>query len=196
MMSFTENPEIAKKYAILGGSTGEQVRNEIFDPSLTAGCNLTYDIEKHPADGPIFKSEAMEEKWDIYLYDEHLYFCRSWGGELIYRAAVKCEPPTLTVSEVAASHKDYEKNAIRDADFLIKSHLLAAKALHYLPAEIGRNTRELALFSFSAYGRLGRYGTFEETIGTPYFKGSVMLLPTGGGGKSSRKDGPPKSFAV
>jgi hypothetical protein len=75
----------------------------------------------------------------------------------------------LRVLLVEASHKTDEKITLRDVDFLIKSHILSAKALHPLPRELGRDTQKLAVFSFSAYGRMGLYGTFEETIGTPYY---------------------------
>lgn len=170
MMSTTSNIEIAKTYARLRNSTGEELRSEVFNPTLSIPCNLTYNVAKPIPDGPVFKSQLMEEKWDIYMYDDHLYFCRSWGGQLFYRVALQCEPRALRVCLVEASHKTNEKITLRDVDFLIKSHVLLAKALHPLPQELGRDTQKLALFSFSAYGRMGLYGTFEETIGTRYYR--------------------------
>jgi hypothetical protein len=122
--------------------------------------------------GRFFKSRTMEEKWDIYLYNEQIFFCRSWGNELIYRAAAKFLLPTLTVSVVDSSFPITEKvtvNAVRDVDFLFKSHLLSGVALHPLPAEYGSDEEKLAHYSFSAHGRRGVYGTMEETIGTSYF---------------------------
>jgi hypothetical protein len=177
-MSTTANIEIAKKYNSLRNSTGEELQSELFNPALSITSNLLYNVAKRSPDGPVFKSQVMEEKWDIYFYDDHLYFCRSWGGELFYRVTVECEPPTLKVSLIEASHKTNEKSAVRDVDFLIKSHVLSAKALHPLPREIGRNTQKLAVYSFAAYGRMGLYGTFEETIGTPCYQGhSLPDLP-------------------
>jgi hypothetical protein len=173
-MSTTANIEIAKKYNSLRNLTGEELQNELFNPALTITCSLLYNVAKRAPDGPVFKSQIMEEKWDIYFYGDHLYFCRSWGGELFYRVALECEPPTMKVSLIEASHKINEKSAVRDVDFLIKSHVLSAKALHPLPREIGRNTQKLALYSFSAYGRMGLYGTFEETIGTPCYEGQSL----------------------
>jgi hypothetical protein len=178
MMSTTANIEIAKKYGSLRNSTGEELQNELFNPALSITRTLLYNVAKKAPDGPVFKSQVMEEKWDIYFYRDHLYFCRSWGGELFYRVASEWEPPTLKVSLIEASHKTNEKSSVRDVDFLIKSHVLSAKALHPLPPEIGRDTQKLALYSFAAYGRLGLYGTFEETIGTPCYGGqSLPNLP-------------------
>jgi hypothetical protein len=166
MMSTTKSIEIAKKYQDLRTSTGEKLRSEVFNPTLSVTCSLGYNVAQRAPDGPIFKSRVMEEKWDIYLYDDRLYFCRSWGGELIYRAALECAPPALRILMVETSQKSDEKAAIREVDFLIKSHVLSGQALHPLPRDMGRDPEKLALFSFSCWGRMGMCGTFEETIGT------------------------------
>jgi hypothetical protein len=167
--SFTGNSEVAKKYAELPGASGQELPRLDFKPAQHFACNLTYKIHKRPADGPVFKSRVMEEKWDIYLYEEGLFFCRSWSGELIYRAAAKCEPPALIISMVESSQLLPEKLAVRQVDFLIKSHLMLATALHPLPADLGRDAEKQATNSFSWYGAKGRYGTLEETIGTAYY---------------------------
>ncbi len=169
MMSFTGNSEVAKKYGELRGASGQELLRLDFKPAQHFACNLTYTINKRPADGPIFKSRVMEEKWDIYSYEEGLFFCRSWSGELIYRAAAKCEPPALKISMVESSQQLPEKLAVRQVDFLIKSHLMLATALHPLPADLGRDAEKQATYSFSCCGAKGRYGTLEETIGTAYY---------------------------
>jgi hypothetical protein len=169
MMSTAADPEIARTYARLRNSTGEELRSAAFHPTLSIACNLAYDVSQRIPDGPVFKSQVMEEKWDIYIFDDYLYFCRSWGGQIFYRVALQHEPRALKVHLVEAGHKTNEKATLRDVDFLIKSHVLSAKALHSLPQELGRDIQKLVLFSFSAYGRMGLYGTIEETIGTPYF---------------------------
>jgi hypothetical protein len=169
MMSFTGNPEIAKKYGELRRATGREWPALEFKPIQSVPCNLTYKITRLPADGPVFKSSMMEEKWDIYLYNEHFFFCRSWGGELIHRAVVKSELPTLTVLKVESSQELPENRAVRQVDFLVKSHLMLAIALHPLPFELGQDVEKQAAHSFACYGNKGRYGTFEETIGTPYY---------------------------
>ena len=132
MMSFTGNSEVAKKYGELRGTSGQELLRLDFKPAQRFSCDLTYKIDKRPTAGPVFKSRVMEEKWDIYLYEEGLFFCRSWSGELIYRAAAKCEPPTLKISivEMESSQQLPEKLAVRQVDFLIKSHLMLATALH------------------------------------------------------------------
>lgn len=168
MHSTTSSPEIAKKYAELRAATGQDLRAIVFESKQSVPCNLEYQVENRPAEGPLFKSRLMEEKWDIYSFDDRLFFCRSWSGELIYRAAVKCDPPTLKVLMVESSQASPEKTAVRQVDFLVKSHLMSAIALHPLPEELRHDTEKLAIYSFTFYGRRGLYGTFEETIGTAY----------------------------
>jgi len=48
-------------------------------------------------------------------------------------------------------------------DYLIRSHLYRLPLPHPLPKSVGQDPRELALFSFSQYGRYGLYGTFADT---------------------------------
>jgi hypothetical protein len=168
MMSTTSSFEVAKKYSELREASGQELVGLEFRPIHSVPCNLTYQVENRPADGPVFKSQAMEVKWDIYLYEERLFFCRSWDGELIYRAAVNCGPPTLKVLMVESSQDLPEKLAVRQVDFLVKSHLMLALALHPLLVELGRDEEKQAAYSFACYGAKGCYGTLEETIGTAY----------------------------
>jgi len=169
MVSFTGSPEVAKKYSELRGASGEELLRLDFKPAQRLASDLTYKINKRPADGPVFKSRVMEEKWDIYSYDERLFFCRSWSGELVYRAAVKCEPPVLKILMVESRQEMHDKLVVRQVDFLVKSHLMLATALHPLSPDLARDEEKQAVHSFGCYGTKGRYGTLEETIGTSYY---------------------------
>jgi len=111
----------------------------------------------------------MEQKWDIYLYDSCLFFCLSWTGEVTYRAVLETEVPRLRVVSVESAHILSDRLAVRQVDFLIKSHLLLAAALHPLLPELGQDAEKQAQFTFNCYGSRGLYGTLEETLGTPYF---------------------------
>lgn len=111
----------------------------------------------------------MEEKWDIYLYLTILYFCSSWTGELVHWAAVESEPPTLRIVSVQSLQNLPNTLAVRQVHFLVKSHLLAAVAAHPLLPELGHDAEKQAQYTFGCYGCKGRYGTLEETLGTPYY---------------------------
>jgi hypothetical protein len=175
MTSFTGSPEVAKKYSDLRAASGKELLRVDFNAQRVT-CNLTYKINKCPPDGPVFKSRVMEEKWDIYLYEEHLFFCRSWSGELVYRVAAICELPELRICELERTSQVPEKLAVQQIDFLVKSYLMLATALHPLFPDLGQDEEKQALQSFSTYGNKGLYGTLEETVGTPYYWDRRPLL--------------------
>src|SRR5438093_9740874 len=134
-------------------------------------CSLSYPAVQAPADGPLFKANEMEDKWDIYFFNPHLYFARSWGGQLIYRATVDFEHKTehetmmITRIEFAADH-DAEFSR-RSVDYLIKSHLLGAVTPHPIPRDVSAEPARIAAFSFSTFGRRCACGTYADTTVIP-----------------------------
>lgn len=166
MLAVTQDPKVAETYATLRGSSGEQYRGRAPEDSTTCNCDLRYPHKGDTCDGPIFKAEVMEDKWDIYLFDGHLYFARSWTGELEYRAHILFHDDGANVVGVEARKTLVEGDPaypIAAVDYLIRSHLYRLPVPHPLPKSIGQDPRQLALFSFSQYGRKGLFGTFADT---------------------------------
>jgi hypothetical protein len=61
----------------------------------------------------------MEDKWDVYLFEARLYFCRSWTGELIYRTQGEFFLNGMSVKELIFAvdiHKDGATMAVRSVD--------------------------------------------------------------------------------
>jgi len=168
MLAVTGDPKVAESYALLRGSRGEECRGRAPEDPETRDCDLRYRAAAELHDGPIFKSGDMEEKWDIYLYDGALYFARSWTGELAYRAQIEFREDATNIVAVTARRALFETDPhypIAVVDFLIRSHVFGRAVPHPLPESPGRDPRQLALFSFSQYGRRGWYGTFADTTG-------------------------------
>jgi len=166
MLAVTKDPKIAESYATLRGSSGEHYRGRTPEDSKTCDCDLRYPHQGDTRDGPIFKAEVMEDKWDIYLYDGDLYFARSWTGELEYRAKIVIREDgahVIAVTARAALDEADPSYSVAVVDYLIRSHLYRLPVPHPLPESIGKDPRQLALFSFSRYGRHGRFGTFADT---------------------------------
>jgi hypothetical protein len=166
MTSTTKDREVATTFLALRASSGEENRGRSPENAKTYTCDLQYPHSGEAPDGPLFKAKEMEDKWDIYLYDGQLYFDRSWTGLLIYRAAIVFHSQTANVVAVEAPGELVEGDAsypVAAVDYLIRSHLYHLAVPHPLPRDMGRNPRELALFSFSRYGRRGLYGTFADT---------------------------------
>ena len=166
MLAVTQDSTVADSYARLRGSTGEEYRGRSPEDARTCECDLRYPHKGDTRDGPIFKAEVMEDKWDIYLYDSHLYFARSWTGKLEYRAMIDFHDDVAHVVGVEARKEVVENDPsypIAAVDYLIRSHLYRLPAAHPLPKSIGRDPRQLALFSFSQYGRHGLFGVLGDT---------------------------------
>lgn len=166
MLAMTRDPTVAARYARLRCATGEDYRGRSPEGAKTCECNLRYPHKGDTRDGPIFKAEVMEDKWDIYLYDGYLYFARSWTGELTYRAQIDFHNDGANVVAVEARKELVERDPlypVAAVDYLIRSHLYRLPTPHPLPNFMGTDPRRLALFSFSQYGRYGLFGAFGDT---------------------------------
>jgi hypothetical protein len=166
MISMTSDPKIAARFLELRSSRGEELRGMKPSHARTIACNLIYPHEGMPSDGPHYKAQKMEDKWDIYLYDGHLYFVRSWSGKLTYRAEVEFNGKMATVTTVDAIQQDEnDELVVRTVDYLVKSHLYCLEVPHPLPTGAQKGVEWLAMYSFSQFGRRGLYGTFADTLG-------------------------------
>jgi hypothetical protein len=166
MISATKDPSIAARFGQLRHATGEEHRGRSPEDAVVVRCDLSYPFNGESRDGPLFIAQQMEDKWDIYLCDGHLYFARSWTGELVFRARIEFKETVAVVSEIAASRAkvlDEPALAVRVVDFLMKTHLYRKEAPHPFPQGLPEDKKTLALYSFSEYGRWAFFGSFEDT---------------------------------
>jgi hypothetical protein len=179
MLSTTKDPEVAASFSRLRSADGRTVQAQLPEDPFEIPCSLAYKISGEPTDGVLFKASVMEEKWDIYLYERRIYFCRSWTGMLALVADISTEENALHVSRVWASRPSPPALAIRQVDYLIKSHLYQQRVPHPLPADLKRESDSIALYSFSQYGRLCCFATYEDTLGKEVLKSSARSQPVG-----------------
>ena len=121
-----------------------------------------------PGDGPVFKGDHLDDKWDVYLFNGWLYFVRSWSGLLVYRAAVKVEMGKMIVDRIDAPSDAADSDpafCIREVDFLIKTLLYRVPAPHPLPRDFKADEDGIAEFSFQRHGDRGWYATWADTLG-------------------------------
>jgi len=131
-------------------------------------CRLRYPFNgSQPSAGPLFKAAEMEDKWDLYVYDDTLYCARSWTGDLVYTARLHFVDGEFAVEEmrVAGVAGELPTYSVRALDFLIKSHVYNLGAPHPLFDASTKDPEQLALMSFSVFGRRAWFGAFEETVG-------------------------------
>jgi hypothetical protein len=126
-----------------------------------ADGGLQYPLAAALPEGPLSKAECMEDKWDIYHYVPHLYFARSWSGDLAYRAAVRVDSGRLIVESIEVATGEPPAYARAAVDYLIKSHVFGAQLPHPLPVDLP--PEGVALFSMSTFGRRCAQGSYGDT---------------------------------
>src|SRR6185503_13037227 len=74
MISTTSDPAIARRFLELRQSDGSDQRGARPQEPVETACELVFPSDGRSAGGPLFKAQEMEDKWDVYLYDDVLYF--------------------------------------------------------------------------------------------------------------------------
>lgn len=163
MLSTTTNPAVAESFVRLRSDNGQGHVNQYPADAHVVECRLSYAAPAQPVDGPLFKAQEMEEKWDIYMVAKRLYFARSWMGELALVAEFEHVNQRIDVQRIWAVPALADL-AVQQVDYLIKSHILGRVVPHPLPPELGRDVQAIALYSSSMYGRVSWFGTFADTL--------------------------------
>ncbi|MES2037117.1 MAG: hypothetical protein V4495_04715 [Pseudomonadota bacterium] len=163
----TTTQENVESYFKLRGDFGERLIGLFPDNCISIPCLLEYTYAGEIADGALFKSQAMEEKWDIYLYESKIYFCRSWTGLLVYVAEIEFNDGKVRIQKIYAPREiteDDTEYAVRQVDYLQKDHLFKSVEPHPLPKNFPLDLDKIAAFSFSEYGSKCCFATYEDTI--------------------------------
>lgn len=172
MISTTGDPGVAAQFTRLRASTGAEHRDQLPANASVTNCTLSYPIAQALSDGPLFKANEMEDKWDIYFFYPHICFSRSWGGQLIYRATVRFEDRFMVITRIESAGDHESEFSRRAVDYLIKSHVLGAAAPHPPPDDLPAEPVQVAAFSFSTFGRRCTYGTYADTTVLPWKAGA------------------------
>lgn len=163
MVSFTKDPAIAESFANERDSDGSGLVEKLIDGSQTIPCSLSFDLPTPRENGPLFKADCMEDKWDIYHHDGKLLFARSWTGDLMLRCSVDPDAESLVITDIE-SQPGYFSEAPQHVLFLVMSHFHGLDFPNMLPPNVPRDPTEMAVASFSLFGRRAAYATFENIM--------------------------------
>ena len=169
MISVSSDPEIARRFAELRRAGGKHLCGGVPANARRVAYPLCYAASRKlaaPEDGPLFHAETMEDRWDIIIDGEWLVFARSWTGTPVYRAGVQFTEREMKVSPIELDGNEITgpEFAVRQVDFLIKSHLLEAEVPHPLPPGFPDDTERILIYSFKQYGRHAAYATFADKL--------------------------------
>jgi hypothetical protein len=167
-ISTTSDPSIASQFVRLRGSLGGEYKSQRPASASVMDCTLAYPVTQSFVDGPLFKASEMEDKWDIYYFEPHIYFVRSWTGHLIYRATARFEGQRMIITRIECAGGHESESGRRTIDYLVKSHVLGGTALHPLPYDLPADPTRVASASFASFGRRCAHGTYVDTTVLPW----------------------------
>lgn len=166
----TDDARIAESFANLRQSDGSQHKGISPANASRLECDLHFPFNGESLDGPLFLADVMEDKWDIYLYDGHLYFARSWSGDLRLRAKIDFKAPDARIPWVEAELRDDYQDpvfVISAVDFLMKSHLYGREVPHPVPELFADDPETIARFSMTQFGRWASFAKVGDTTDIP-----------------------------
>jgi hypothetical protein len=167
--SSTGDPEIAERFMQRRENTGSEYVNKLPGHSLRVEVSLEIELGSYVLkEGPLFKAEQMEDKWDIFHFGEFFYFTRSWTGDLIHVAHARERGGKLLVDDIVTTADQYDKRDgtffVREVLFLLLNHVLGRPSPHPVPSYRAKDDESILLFSFSEFGRRGLYGTTSVSL--------------------------------
>lgn len=164
MVSMAADPSVAESFARLRGSDGsEYIGTSPEDPAFFE-IELLVPLQGQVLrDGPLFKAEQMEDKWDIYRYGNMYYFVRSWTGTLVHVAHGRVREGVLCIDGIVTASQmiDERDRAFFACEvyFLLVNHVLGFAYPHPVPTYRADDEETIVRFSFSEFGRRGWYAT-------------------------------------
>lgn len=161
MISTTKDENIAKRFNELRNVDGGYLENLEIETEESAETDIEYPFGEEKLNGPIFKADSMECKWDIYVFDQTLYFVRSWTGILIYKADFRIIPNKLILTRVYYSKKQSSNEALNTVHFILMTHILGNEIPHTVPVKF-KDDQEIALYSFTEFGKYASFATYDK----------------------------------
>ena len=105
ILATTSDKKVAETYNLLRKSIGEEYIGKSVQNSCKTFINLEYPHNGAELKGAAFKAESMDCKWDIYVYENFLYFTRSWTGDLVYKVKAEILPDKIKLIEIEHEKK-------------------------------------------------------------------------------------------
>ena len=163
---WTTDRKTAERFACSRSDDGKQLIGRVPLESVSFNADLVYPFRGGIEDGAWFLAIQMEDKWDIFLYSESLYFTRSWTRDLIIKVDFERVEDGLRFA-----HVQYARSALNDddyclqvAEYLFKSHCFDMIVPHPLPRFMERNAADIVSYSFHVFGRRAWFATFDSTL--------------------------------
>jgi hypothetical protein len=98
--SFTTDRAVAESFNRLRLFDGRGLVGQRPQDAVVHEVHLHFPLQSRAGEGPMFKAQVMEDRWDIYLFGNEVYLTCSWTGELIHAKS----PMTTTTCSLPSRH--------------------------------------------------------------------------------------------
>jgi len=167
MLSFTKDKYVAELFNKQRHSIGRELIHTKIPESKTINVNLVYPHNGSKIEGAAYKAKCMEDKWDIYGWNNIIYLTRSWTGEVIYKAFIDVTDTSFEIQKIEYSPDKYNENdqslVVNHVHFLIKTLALGAIYPHKVPTVL-TSEKDIASYSFSQFGHNCWYATYNDVL--------------------------------
>lgn len=167
ILAFTKDKNVAELFNKQRHSIGQELINTKIPESKTINVNLIYPHNGSKIEGAAYKAKCMEDKWDIYGWENIIYLTRSWTGELVYKAFITVSENNFEIQKIEYKPDEYNVNdqsiVINNVHFLIKTLAFGAIYPHKVPKHL-TNGKDIALYSFNLFGHNCWYATDHDIL--------------------------------
>jgi hypothetical protein len=167
--STTADNAVAERFLNSRATDGKEYFGQFPDDATGLMVDLQFPFGPNPAfaegipDGPVFKAQSMDEKWDIYKYENHFLFVRSWTGELVYVTNYEAVEGGFKIERFILDGSSVESEAdahfeVRIVQYLVYSHVLGIVFPHPVPKALEDDPEKILSYSFAQFGNRGYFG--------------------------------------
>jgi hypothetical protein len=168
MITTTKDRHLAEFFVTSRAGIGQEYIGFEFKNAISIHAELNFPHSGSKIEGAGYKATQMEDKWDVYAWDNIIYFVRSWTGVVAYKAFFTCDDKSLSVYKITfegiTSSENEKSIALNNIYFLLQTLIFKAIQPHKIPEHLVTN-EEIAVYSFGTFGRNCWYATYEDVIG-------------------------------
>jgi hypothetical protein len=164
VVATTPDKSVAENYTRSRKSNGQEFIGKEPRSPVSLKTEITYPHNGAELEGVVFKSTAMEIKWDIYAYGEWFYFVRSWTSDLVYKVKYTNTGNSLVLTQVIAADQCSEETA-QDIHSIMLTHPLGRVWPFHVPEHMqDSDGKSIALYMFSQFGAKATVVTNENVV--------------------------------
>ncbi|MCH9681509.1 MAG: ankyrin repeat domain-containing protein, partial [Deltaproteobacteria bacterium] len=158
MRSSSKDPTMASNALSYGGEDGRSLADQHPPGDRVVDASLRFRVDQALADGVLFKPEAMEDKWALFLIEGRILFVRSWLRRVWVTADVRVDGDEAVVGPIRGAflQRDTGEPAeltVRIVDFLLRSHALGRVYPAPLPQGLEEDPKSAAMWCMNMFGR-------------------------------------------